>query len=286
VQGLYKIYNNGILTKQGKNRIRQILAGKTTGFASSILVGIGETTPTVDDVSLDFSVEGANILNTMVDDVNNKVFFKTSLPVEKQYKIHELGCFAADGTTAKEYQQNSLLLSFGELTTWTDTSSTHTLSSVNTRLGSFSIKYTLLAAEVGRGSTPFQIGLEQLPPYAVFKFAYHSSNIADIKFRLKTTSVDYYESTIVPDVNNSYNISSVLKSDFDIVGSPSWSSITELEIQVTADATDGAIDLDCIRYDVNSSVNSALLSRALPSSPILKPAGSTMDIEYLIEGIV
>jgi hypothetical protein len=263
VQGLYKIYNNGILThqvkniitKQGKNRIRQILAGKTTGFASSILVGIGETTPTVDDVSLDFSVEGANILNTMVDDVNNKVFFKTSLPVEKQYKIHELGCFAADGTTAKEYQQNS-------------------------------IKYTLLAAEVGRGSTPFQIGLEQLPPYAVFKFAYHSSNIADIKFRLKTTSVDYYESTIVPDVNNSYNISSVLKSDFDIVGSPSWSSITELEIQVTADATDGAIDLDCIRYDVNSSVNSALLSRALPSSPILKPAGSTMDIEYLIEGIV
>lgn len=292
--GQYNIYKDGsllyqaknIITTQGKNRIRQILAGKATGFASSILVGIGSSTPTVNDVSLDFAVEGANILNTMVDDINNKIFFKTSLPVDKQYKIYELGCYASDGTTAKQYQQNSLLMSFGELTTWVDTSGTHTLNSTNTRVGAFSIRYSLSAAGVGRGSTAFQIGLDQLPPYAQFKIAYFANNIANIKLRFKTTDSDYYEATIVPATNNAYNISSSAKSTFTVTGSPSWATITIVEVQATATGSAGTIDLDSIRYDVATTADSLLLSRALPSSPVIKPAGSTMDVEYLLEGIV
>lgn len=294
MQGLYRIYIDdsiaheakNIITTQGKNRIRQILAGKTTGFASSILVGVGATTPTADDKTLDFAVDGADILNTMVDDINNKIFFKTSLPVTKQYKIYELGCFAADSTTAKQHQQNSLMISFGELTTWTDTSGTHTLNSTNARIGAFSLRYSLLASAVGRGSTPFQIGIDQLPPSTVFKVAYFANNIANIKVRFKTTSSDYYEGTIVPATNNAYNISSILKSDFVATGSPEWSTITIIEVQATATGSAGTIDLDSIRYDVATTADSLLLSRALPVSPIIKPAGSTMDVEYLLEGIV
>lgn len=294
MQGLYNIYQNGLLisqqrniiTTQGKNRIRQILAGKVTGFASSILVGVGSSTPTVNDTVLQFSVEGANILNTMVDDVNNKIYFKTSLPVDKQYKIYELGCYAADGTTAKQFHQNSLMMTFGELTTWTDSSGTHSLNSTNTRVGASSIRYSLLAAGVGRGSTPFQIGIDQLPQYTEFKLAYFANNIADIKVRFKTTDSDYYEGTIVPATNNAYNISSVLKSAFVATGSPSWATITIVEVQATATGSAGTIDLDSIRYDVSTTADSLLLSRALPASPVIKPAGSTMDVEYLLEGIV
>lgn len=294
MQGIYKIYNNGLLvheaqniiTAQGKNRIRQILAGKTRGFASSILVGIGSTTPTVNDTDLDFSIEGSTILNTMVDDINNQIFFKTSLPADKQYKIYELGCYAADGVTAKQYQQSSLMLTFGELTTWIDSSGTHTLNSTNTRLGTFSIRYSLLSAGVGRGSTAYQTNIDQLPLNTKFKLAYHANNIANIKIRFKTNSSDYYEVSIVPAVNNSYNISTINKSDFVATGTPSWSTITIIEIQATATGSAGTIDLDSLRYDVPSTADSLLLSRALPSSPVLKPAGSTMDVEYLLEGIV
>lgn len=294
MQGLYRIYQNGvqihqarnILTTQGKNRVRQILAGKATGFASSILVGIGASTPTVNDTTLDFMVEGADISNAMVDDINNKVFFKTSLPVDKQYKIYELGCYASDGTTAKQYQHNSILISFGELTTWTDTSGTHTLNSTNTRMGVFSIRYSLASSAVGRGSTPFQIGIDQLPSYTVFKAAYFANNIANLKIRFKTTDSDYYEGTIVPGTNNAYNISSILKSDFVATGTPNWGLITIVEVQATATASAATIDLDSIRYDVSTTEDTLLLSRALPVSPILKPAGSTMDVEYLLEGLV
>lgn len=294
MQGLYNIFLDGnhiyqaknIITTQGKNRVRQILAGKTSGFASSILVGVGSTTPTVNDTTLDFAIEGATILNTMVDDVNNKIFFKTSLPVAKQYKIYELGCYAADSSTAKQYQSNSLLLSFGELTNWTDTSGTHSLNSTNTRIGTFSIRYSLAAAGVGRGSTPYQISIDQLPPYAVFKLAYFANNIANIKVRFKNTDTDYYEGTFTPGTNNAYNITSVAKSAFTITGSPTWSNISSVEVQATATGSTGTIDLDSLRYDVSTTGDSLLLSRALPVSPVLKPAGSTMDIEYLLEGIV
>lgn len=294
MQGLYRIYLDdnlvyqvrNIITTQGKRRVRQILAGKTTGFASSILVGIGNTTPTVDDTILDFAADGADILNTMVDDVNNKIFFKTSLPVDKQYKIYELGCFAADGNTAKQHQRNSMVITFGELTTWTDSSGVHSLNSTNTRIGAFSIRYSLLAAGVGRGSTPFQIGIDQLPANTVFKLGYFANNIATVKVRFKTTDSDYYEGTIVPATNNAYNISSILKSDFTATGTPSWATITIVEVQATATGSAGTVDLDGIRYDVPSTLDSLLLSRALPVAPVLKPAGSTMDVEYLLEGVV
>jgi hypothetical protein len=294
VQGLYRIYRDGLLirqtknliTTQGKNRVRQILAGSATGFASSIMVGVGSTTPTVDDTSLDFAVEGATILNAMVDDVNNRIYFKTSLPVEKQYKIYELGCYAASAATAKQYQQNSLVMSFGESTTWTDSSGSHTLNSTNTRVGASSIRYTLASAGVGRGSTPFQINLDQLPSYAKFKLAYFANNIANIKVRFKSTDTDYYEGTIVPGTNNAYNISSLLKEDFVATGTPTWSNITVIEVQSTATGSAGTVDLDSIRYDVATTADSLLLSRALAVSPVLKPAGSTMDVEYLLEGII
>jgi len=294
VQGLYKIYNDGILvqeftnviTTQGKNRIRQILSGKTTGFASSILVGIGSTTPTANDTKLSFAVEGANIMNTMVDDVNNKVYFKTSLPVDKQYRIYELGCYSTNSATAKQYQQNALLITFGDVTNWTDTSGTHTLSSTNTRLGVSSISYSLLAAGVARGSVPFQIDLGQLLSDTEFTIAYFANNIDNLKIRFKSSASDYWEATIVPATNNAYNISSITKSSFVATGIPDWSNISILEIQATATASAGTIDLDSIRYDAVSTAESILLSRALPSSPILKPSGSTMDIEYVLEGVV
>lgn len=294
VQGQFRVYRdnvlaykvNNVITTEGKNRVRQILAGKAIGFASSISVGIGTTTPTVNDTSLEFAVEGSTILNTMVDDINNKVYFKTSLPVDNQYKIYELGTYAADGMTAKQFQQGSLVLTFGELTTWTDSSGTHTLNQTNTRIGSSSIRYSLSAAGVGRGSTPFQAGMDQLPSNTVFKLAYFADNIDNIKVRFKTTSTDYYEATVVPGTNNAYNISSFNKSDFVATGTPDWAAITIVEMQATATASAGTIDLDSIRYDVPTTGGSLLLSRALPASPILKPAGSTMDIEYLLEGVV
>lgn len=294
MQGQYSIYCDGrlierftnVITTQGKNRIRQILAGKTTGFASSILVGAGAETPTVNDVALNFAIEGATILNTMVDDVNNKVYFKTSLPVDKQYKIYELGCFAADSLTAKQFQQNSLMFTFGEATNWTDSSGIHSLNSTNTRVGTTSIRYSLLAAGVGRGSAPFPVDLGQLPSTTQFKLAYFANNIANIKVRFKNDASNYYEGTILPATNNAYNISSVAKSAFTTTGSPNWSTIATLEIQATATASAGTIDLDAIRYDVATTADSLLLSRALPATPVLKPAGSTMDIEYVLEGIV
>lgn len=293
MQGTYNLYSNGsliacyknLITNQGKARIRQMLAGKVNSFASSILVGIGENAANVADTKLVFAVDGANVSGTMVDDVNNAIYFKASLPVRNQYVIYELGCFAANSVTAQQLMQNALLMSFGDSPEWTSSVGSHSLDDTFTRIGINSLKYSILASATAKGSTPLQINLDQLDALTVFSFAYYSSNIASIKLRLKNTADDYWEYQITSMLDEDYNIITFAKGDFVATGSPSWNGIATLELEITATGTNGFIDLDGLRYD-SSGTNNLLLSRALSADPTMKPAGSTLDVEYILEGIV
>lgn len=290
MQGRYNLYldrelvatHKNIITTQGKARIRQLLAGQTTSFASSISVGIGEELPTVNDDRLTFAIEGTNILATMVDDINNRIYFRASLPVEKQYIIYELGCYSGDGGSVSG--DGSLMLTFGDSTQWTDVVGTHTLADTYTRLGAKSIHYAILANETAKGSVPFVASLSQLSMDTVFSLAYYASNLESVKVRLKSTDTDYWEVTGLTSLNNDYNIVTFTKGSFVAVGAPSWDNIVTFEIEVLAGTADGFIDLDAIRYD--SIGNTTLLSKALAGEPTIKPAGSTLDIEYVLEGLV
>lgn len=293
MQGTYNLYSNGsliacyknLITNQGKSRIRQMLAGNVNSFASSILVGIGEDVATVDDTKLTFAVDGANISGTMVDDVNNAIYFKSSLPVRGQYVIYELGCFAANSVTAQQLMQNALVMSFGDSPGWSSIVGTHSYDDTYTRIGVNSLKYSILASASAKGATPLQISLDQLDALTIFSFAYYSSNIANIKIRFKNTDVDYWEYTISSMLNNDYNMITFNKGDFVATGAPTWNALATLEIEITATGSNGFIHMDGLRYD-SSGQSNLLLSRALAADPTIKPAGSTLDIEYVLEGIV
>lgn len=291
--GTYKLYvdnelvatHKNIVTNDGKARIRQLLAGKVTGFASTISVGIGEETPTANDARLTFDIESANILASMVDDINNRIYFKASLPAEKQYIIYELGCYAIDSTTVKQDAQRSLMLTFGDATQWVDTQGVHTVVDTFTRVGESSIHYDIAPSQTVRGSVPLVTNLSQLPMDTVFSMAYYGFNLQSVKVRLKNSDTDYWEATGWTALNDDYNIATFTKSSFAGFGSPSWDNITTFEIEASADTSAGYIDLDAIRYD-STSVDTTLLSRALSGDPTIKPAGSTLDIEYVLEGVI
>ena len=262
-----------------------MLAGNVNSFASSILVGIGEDIATVDDTKLTFAIDGANIAGTMVDDVNNAIYFKASLPVKSQYVIYELGCFAANSVTSQQMMQNALLMSFGDSPVWVSSAGSHTQDDTYTRIGTNSIHYSILASAVATGASPMLINLDQLDSLTVFSLAFYSSNIASVKIRFKNSDTDYYQYTISSMMNNDYNISTFTKGDFVATGSPTWSNIISLELEIQATGSNGFIDLDGLRYD-SAGQNNLLLSRALSADPTMKPAGSTLDIEYILEGIV
>lgn len=293
MQGTYKLYLDGdlvschknLITNQGKSRIRQMIAGNVNSFASSILVGIGENIANVNDTKLTFAIDGANISGTMVDDVTNSIYFKASLPVRAQYVIYELGCFAANSVTSQQIMQNALLMSFGDSPVWISSVGSHSVDDTFTRIGTGSIHYEILASATAKGATPMLINLDQLDSLTIFSFAFYASNINSVKLRFKNSDTDYYEYTISSIMDEDYNIITFAKGDFVATGSPTWADIISMEVEIQAQASNGFIDLDGLRYD-SAGQNNLLLSRALAADPTMKPAGSTLDIEYILEGIV
>jgi hypothetical protein len=272
-----------IITNAGKASILNAIGGKSIGFATSLVAGIGNTTATVDDTELQYAVGGNDVNAVIADLVNEKLFFKATLPSADNYEIHELGCFSTNYTGAQNsFGAGSIaLLVFGENTPWEDDTGTSTLASTNNRIGTDSIQYA--AFSVAKGHTAFQQDLSSLPDNATFDLAYYLNAVTDLILRFKFDSSNYFECNTWP-VTNGYNIAKINKSAFTATGTPSWDNLTTLEIEVVGTAA--TLSLDALRYTVpvlSEAINSSLLSRVVLSTPQQKLAGVSMDIEYMLE---
>lgn len=290
MQGTYKISSEGktfvaknIITGSGKASILNAVAGKSAGFAASIVAGIGTTTATINDTELQFAVGGNDINAVIVDAINEVIYFKATLPATDVYEIRELGCFSTNYTGAQNsFGAGSISLAlFGENTAWIDVDGTHVLATTNNRIGVNSIQYSSFAT--AKGYLSFQQDLSSVPDNATFDLAYYVNAVSDLILRFKVDDTNYYECNTWP-VTNGYNIAKILKSDFTVTGQPTWSTLNTLEIE--AAGTAATLSLDALRYTVpvqSEAVDSSLLSRVVLTTPQQKLAGVSMDVEYILE---
>lgn len=288
--GIFRITTGGqtreyrnLITNSGKLDLLKTIAGQKNGWLNSIMVGINATAATVNDKNLGFAVSGAESNMSIVDPINEKIYFKASLPVEDDYTIYELGCHAGNFTTAQRSTETggSLLTVFVTSSPWVDSIGTSTSDVVNNRIGIDSISYSILASATAKGGINFVNDFSALPQETKFSLAYYCSNLADLILRFKNDSGNYFQVNTLS-VTNGYNISGALKSDFTLVGSPTWSSIKFLEIEAIATGSPGSISLDALRYDITGNSNDGLLSHVI-ITPERKLAGVTMDVEYVFD---
>lgn len=291
MRGMYNIYSDGkkishgnVITNAGRLGILNTLAGKRNGFAESICVGIGNTAATINDEALVFQVSGADMTTSIIDPINEKIYFKAVLPINDQYVVYEIGCFPNNFLASQSIDttSSSLLINFSNLTRWEDVDGEYTLESTNNRFDINSIQYDIVATETAKGYALVDLDLSYLPEETKFSFAYYSSELSDFIVRFKTDDSNYFSYNGLT-VSNGYQIASFLKSDFTLTGSPLWSDINYVEIEAIAGASPGVISLDALRYDVLSGENNELLSRAVLATPVSKLAGITMDIEYVLD---
>lgn len=290
VRGTYKLTTEdgivvakNIITNAGRASILNAVAGKSVGFATSLVAGIGSTTATINDTELEYAVGGNDINAVIADLVNEKLYFKATLPSADNYEIRELGCFSTNYTGAQNsFGAGSIaLLVFGENTPWEDDTGISTLANTNNRIGAVSIQYS--AFSTAKGHTAFQQDLAILPDDATFDLAYYVNSISDLILRFKFDDSNYFECATWP-VTNGYNIAKVAKSTFTVTGTPSWDNLTVLEVEATGTAA--TLSLDALRYTVpvvSEAINSSLLSRVVLTTPQQKLAGVSMDIEYMLE---
>ena len=290
MQGTYKLTTEdgiviakNIITAAGKASILNAVAGKSIGFATSLVAGIGSTAATVNDTELEYAVGGNDVNAVVADLVNEKLYFKATLPSADNYEIRELGCFSTNYTGAQNsFGAGSIaLLVFGENTPWIDDTGSSTLASTNNRIGTSSIQYA--GFSTAKGHAAFYTDLSIIPDNSTFDLAYYVNGVSDLILRFKFDDSNYFECATWP-VTNGYNIAKVAKSTFTATGAPSWNNLTALEIEATG--TTATLSLDALRYTVpvvSEAVNSSLLSRVVLDTPQQKLAGVSMDVEYMLE---
>lgn len=280
--GQYKVDGelfNNVVTTNGKLSILNSIAGKKSGFAASVMVGIGATAATVNDTSLQFLVAGASLATTIVDPVNEIIYFKTNLPASDQYIIYELGCYPSSLDSSK---LGSLLMVFGANTQWTDLIGTSTLDTTNGRIGTGAIRYDIAASATGSGNAPLNIDLSGLAASTKIKLAYYVHNMTSVTLKFKVDSANYFSYSYP--VGSGYLINSANKSDFTSTGSPDWAKISSLEVVGVANGSGGFVIFDACRYDIpQGNQASGLLTRVVLGTPKTKIAGVTMDVEYLLQ---
>lgn len=287
VQGVYKItngdqvtYHKNLLTTQGKNRLIDCSSGRTVGFATSIVAGIGTTAANVNDRTLEFMVGGSDVNAIIPDYTTGDVYFKATLPNSDDYTIYELGCFSTNYSGVQNSTDGGslLLVAFGSQSLWTDITGVSTFATTNNRIGPDSIQYASFSA--AKGSMNFIHDLSILTSDTTFDFAYYTTGVSSLKVRFKVDVSNYFECATWP-VTTGYHISKIAKSTFTSTGTPDWSKIQTLEVE--AAGTTATLSMDAIRYTppaVNNRSPGNLLSHVILTTPQRKLPGVSIDIEY------
>jgi hypothetical protein len=291
MQGLYRIKNGdqvkeyrNVITNTGQLGILRAISGQRQGWAQSIVAGVGATVAADTDTELEFLYSGGDISTTIIDPVNEKLYFKASLPLQDEFTVYELGCYSSNtlSTQSSESGGGNLMMLFTSNITWIDTDGTHATGTVNSRMGPDSITYTLSASDTAAGYVTYITDMSFIPVNSTFKFAYYVSGMSDIVTRFKVDDSNYYEYNGWS-VTNGYHIGSAQKSDFVATGSPSWDNIQQIEVSMVAGGSGGTASLDGLRYELPLSDESHLLSRVVLTTPQEKLPGVPLDIEYLLE---
>ena len=85
--------------------------------------------------------------------------------------------------------------------------------------------------------------------------------------------------------NSGYKIVSAVKNNWVSTGSPIWNNINYIEIQYNTTGNNVVVTyldgLRVTRSDTNSGT--VLVSRSIPSSPVVKTEGTPLEIEYYLD---
>lgn len=290
MKGIYKItigddviYEENIITNRGREEILNSISTNKR-WADSITVGVGSTSATINDLSLEFLITGTDIQTSIVVPSEDRVYFRAALPSDAQFKFTEIGCYNQVYSNLQNTRDGvgSMLAIFNSLMQWNDISGTYIVDSTNARASADGISYDIASSGTASGYVEIDLDLSTLLDSAELKLAYFNSNIADIILRFKNDDANYY-SADTWSVANGYRVDKVQKGNFVATGSPDWSTIKKIEIEVDATASAGHFMLDALRFDTSAVTEQSLLSRVVLGSVKTKPAGKTMDIEYAWE---
>jgi hypothetical protein len=278
-----------MLTTEGKLHVKRYQAEYVNSIARSMVFGIGAATETVGDKALQLEVESSPINLTAYDFVNNQIVYKAEIPEAYAGKIYEVGVYSLDENPTNSDYASRLITTFDSASEdWEDNSGVlANFGTTATRVGVDSLLFTpASSATTTYNLNDLELDLSGYSGADNFVLAYNvaNSNTSQITVRFMVNSGNYY-STSLGAQTSGYKIVNVLKSAFTSTGTPTWATITKIQILVTSTSGGASnVEFDAIRInDTDSAITDyVLVARKVLTTPVTKVAGMAQDMEYRI----
>lgn len=306
IKGVYRFYQNNelmheqenALTIAGRSIVIKSLLGIIPSMAGSIGYGISEKPNTmsassnlISDNNLQFQIGRTQIVGSSLNLTNNNdaLVYSATITDPFQYKIYEVGLFPISiqnaivgiaGSTIFDFDRVDNFIKYGTA------SGAGLVSLEEARIGTqlFYVPPTDGVSSYLKYSSTDST-LSDIDTYVsedTFRLAGFDTNLtaASINFRFYTDASNYFDFIFPTPTSSGYFISEIKKGSATIQGAPSWENITSVNFWQNSSS---AVYLDGLRIDLGNyalDTVSGMISRAVLTSPVRKPSGIPITIEY------
>ena len=277
-----------MITNEGKNQIKRYLAGYVPYVAGSLAIGIGSSTETLTEKTLQYEVARVDIQSVTYNFATNKLIFKGSLPNEFAGIIYEVGLFSS--IASLPMIGSRVITNFDStLENWRNLDDTVSSYAVpNSRIGGDALLHTPAASATATATLrnlTYDFSYNTAADKFSFAYANVNTNVSANTVKFLTDSSNYYTFNIFVNNTVGYKIVNKTKAEAVATGSPSWAKITEIQVTTTATGGQADVEFDGIRVDNPNEygLDNILVSRKVLSTPVATVAGQPQDIEYSLD---
>ncbi len=297
-----------MITKFGKRFLVDFIAGNSNFNSKDLAIGIAtESQMSESDTNtrlgfeiyrMPVNLSSINIESDGAGGFNYYTIFKTTIPQDISGVITEIGLYPGIRRSINFYD-SKFITAFENNILWEDSNGD------SPGLESNSSDGTTFVSKIGENMIRFNvnqstskeykntISLLDLSGYSVsdsLTLAYKKAdnNTSKIRVKFYSSSSAYYYADFTPSGLNEDKIQSVSMSDVfnNIVGSPDLTNITSIGVEVTAGAGGNTVVyFDGLRVNDEDTFDPqyGLIARHVLTTPLKKPSGRPVDIEYKLQ---
>jgi hypothetical protein len=301
-----------MITKFGKRFLTSYIAGASDFNSKDLAIGIGNTAVDANgnDTKLEFefyrlpvTLGSFDISQTGVDGGGNPIFaytaiYKATVPQDVSGVISEVGLYPGVRSSNNSYD-SKFITSFENNINWLDSSNNNPVLRSNSTSPAFT-------AKIGESMVQFDVNQStskeyknsivnlDLSGYSVndsLSIAYkkNDNNVTAIRVKLYSSETQYYYADFTPSSGTGDKIQSIsMSSVFSNISTtaPDPTNITKIGVQVTAGSGGPTtVYFDGLRINDEDTFDPqyGLISRSVLTTPLQKPSGRPVDIEYKLQ---
>lgn len=296
-----------MITKFGKRFLTNYIAGNAQFLTKDIALGIGSTAPNIDgnDTRLEFEFYRLPVTLGSIDiqpdgsgGFNYFAIYKTTIPQDVAGIISEIGLYPGSRVSTNRYD-SKFITSFENNFNWLDSSGfspqlkvNNTTEPFTSKIGESMVQFDVDASsskEYKNSIVTLDISGYSVNDTLTLAYKKRDENVSNIKVKFYSSDTQYYYVDFTPTSGTGDKIQSVsvgtLLGNTSTVA-PDSTSITKIGVEVTANSSGAtAVYFDGLRVNDEDTFDPVfgLISRSVLSSPLVKPSGRPVDIEYKLQ---